>query len=66
MQKVIITSYMAKAEGVFLETNVPARLKPNRMPSKETFVSWDKIGQLLFENYTDKTEVSELNKLRGI
>ena len=53
MQKVIITGYTAKSEGVILETNIPARLKPNRMPSKVTFVSWDKIGKLLFEDYTD-------------
>jgi hypothetical protein len=35
------------------------------MPSKETFVSWDKLGKLLFEDYTDEAEVAELNKLRG-
>ena len=64
MQKVIITGYTAKEEGVILETNIPARLKPNRMPSKKTFVSWDKIGELLFEDYTNKVEVSELEKLR--
>lgn len=64
MQKVIIVGYTAKSEGVILETNIPARLKPNRMPSKETFVSWDKIGNLLFDDYTDEVEVAELNKLR--
>lgn len=65
MKKVIITSYTAKEEGVILETNIPARLKPNRIPSKKTFVSWDKLGELLFENYTDEVEVVELNKLRS-
>jgi hypothetical protein len=65
MNKVIITGYTAKSEGVILETNIPARLKPNRIPSKTTFVSWDKIGKLLFENYTDEVEVAELDKLRG-
>lgn len=65
MQKVIITGYTAKEDGVILETNIPARLKPNRMPSKETFVSWDKIGKLLFEDYTDEIEVEERNELRG-
>ena len=65
MQKVIITGYTAQEEGIILETNIPARLKPNRMPSKETFISWDKIGNLLFEDYTDEFEVEELNKLRG-
>ena len=61
----IITGYTAKREGVILETNIPARLKPNRMPSKETFVSWDKIGKLLFEDYTDEIEVKECKELRG-
>ena len=65
MKKVIITSYIAKEEGVVLETNIPARLKPNRIPSKKTFVSWDKLGELLFENYTDEIEAVELNKLRS-
>jgi len=65
MKKVIITSYKATKEGVVLQTNIPARLKPNRMPSQETFISWDKIGKLLFEDYTDEVEVSELDKLRG-
>ena len=65
MQKVIITGYTAKKEGVILETNIPVRLKPNRIPSKETFVSWDKIGKLLFEEYTGEVQVAELKKLRG-
>lgn len=65
MGKVIITGYTAKSEGVILETNIPARLKPNRMLSKETFVSWDKIGKLLFEDYTDECEVAEHKELRG-
>lgn len=64
MKKVIITGYTAKKEGVVLETNIPARLKPNRIPSKETFVSWDKIGTLLFENYTDELDVQKLKNLR--
>jgi hypothetical protein len=65
MSKVIITSYTANSQGVVLKTNIPARLKPNKMPSEETFVSWDKIGKLLFENYTDDVEVEELRRLRG-
>lgn len=65
MQKVIITGYTMKSEGVILETNIPARLKPSRMPSKETFVSWDKIGELLFEDYTDEVEVKERKEFRG-
>jgi len=62
MQKVIITGYTAQKEGVILETNIPARLKPNRMPSKETFVSWDKLGKLLFEDYTEEVQLPSAPK----
>lgn len=65
MQKVIITSYTAKEEGVILETNIPARLKPNRIPSKKTFVSWDKIGKVLFENYTELEDVVSNDSIRN-
>ena len=64
-KKVCIVGFIAKNEGVILETNIPAGLKPNRMPSKKTFVSWDKIGKLLFEDYTDEVEVKERKELRG-
>jgi hypothetical protein len=64
MSKLIITGYTAKKEGIILETNIPARLKPNRMPSKETFVSWDKIGEILFKDYATGLSVEELNELR--
>jgi hypothetical protein len=64
-EKVCIVGFIAKSEGVILETNIPARLKQNRMPSKETFVSWDKIGKLLFEDYTDEVEVKERKELGG-
>jgi hypothetical protein len=65
MKKVIVTGYTAKSEGVILETNIPARLKIGNTKQKETFVSWNKIGKLLFDNYTDAIEVSDLRELRG-
>lgn len=65
METVIITGFTAKSEGVILETNIPARLKPNRIPSKETFVSWDKLGNLLFENYTESTGVVSRDSIRN-
>ena len=55
-EKVCIVGFIAKNEEVILETNIPARLKPNRVPSKTTFVSWNKIGGLLFEDYADEFE----------
>jgi hypothetical protein len=65
MKKVIIINYTAKREGIILETNIPARLIPNRMPSKETFVSWDKIGKLLFEDYTELDGVASRDSIRN-
>lgn len=51
-------------EGVTLHMNVPAKLKTGIGSYKDVWVSWDKIGESLFENYTMKVEVSDLNKLR--
>lgn len=65
MKKVIITGFTAKSEGVILETNIPARLKTGNTMQKETYVSWDKIGKLLFDDYTEAIEVSDLRELRG-
>jgi len=51
-------------EGVVLHTNVPAKLKTGNVMGKEMWVSWDKIGASLLEDYTEKTMVDELNALR--
>lgn len=59
MGQVIITGVTAVKEGVWIRTNIPAQLKPNRIPSKETFVSWDTIGVMLFENYADDVDIVE-------
>jgi hypothetical protein len=29
------------------------------------WVSWDKIGSALFDNYTERCEVADLKELRG-
>ena len=63
--EVIIINYIAQKEGVILETNIPATLKTGNTAQVRTFVSWDKIGRLLFDNYTDKIEVEDLNNLRN-
>ncbi len=65
MQEVIITGYTAKSEGVILETNIPAKLKTANVKGTRIFVSWDKIGKLLFDGYTEKQEVSERDELRA-
>ncbi len=63
---VIIGFSNPNSEGVILTTNKPAQLKGGRMPSKETWVSWDKIGAALFEGYTTEDTVAGLDKLRGL
>ena len=66
-KEVIITEYSnVTNEGVVLHLNEPAKLKTGQILSKEFFVSWDKIGQALFENYTEKCEVADRRELRQI
>jgi len=64
MKKVIIISYTAKSEGLILKTNIPSKLKTGNIKSKEFFVSWDKIGKLLFENYTELDGFDSRNSMR--
>ena len=64
--EVIITGYTnPTTEGVTLHTNIKAKLKGGNMKVKSIWVSWDKIGSALFENYTDRVETVDLNELRG-
>jgi len=67
MNDVIITGIKnVTSEGVTLELNKPASLKTGVGSFKEIWVSWDKIGNALIDGYTEKMEVSELNKLRNL
>jgi len=64
--EIIITGFSnANRQGITLHLNDKATLKIGNVANKEFWVSWDKIGRLLFDNYTGKIEVSELRKLRG-
>jgi hypothetical protein len=65
MEKVIITGFTAKSEGIVLETNIPAKLKTGNVKGKTCWVSWDKIGALLFENYTELDGVELRNAIRN-
>ena len=66
-KEIIITGFSnVGKEGLTLHTNVKSRLKgSNGMSTNERWVSWDRIGEALFEDYTDKVEVAERDKLRG-
>lgn len=49
-------------EGVVLHLNNPTTIKGRKMQSKEFYVSWDRIGKALFDNYCD--DLNHLRKLR--
>jgi len=64
--EVIITGFSnANKEGVVLHTNIPAELKTGNVKGTTVWVSWDKIGEALLENYTTKTGVAERDELRN-
>ena len=65
MEKVIITGFTAKSKGVILETNVSAKLKTGNVKGYTCGVSGDKIGALLFENYTELDGVELRNAIRN-
>ncbi len=52
-------------EGVILHLNKKTSLKTANVKSNEFFVSWDKIGNLLFDNYCDSYDLEYLRELRG-
>ena len=65
-KEVIITSFSnVTAEGLTLHLNKKASLKTGNIKRKSFWISWDKIGALLFDNYTDEVEVKERKELRG-
>lgn len=65
MKSVITHIQNVTSEGVSVVLNQPTKLKSGVMKSKVFFLSWDKIGKELFENYEDSDKVSAFNKLRG-
>ncbi len=66
MKDVIVTGFSKPtSEGVTLHLNKKSTIKTGNVPNDEFWVSWDKIGKLLFDNYTEKVEVDERNQLRN-
>tara|TARA_R110000824_G_scaffold41284_1_gene122967 strand:+ start:242 stop:448 length:207 start_codon:yes stop_codon:yes gene_type:complete len=61
----IIIAFEAGKQGVKIELNKKTSLKTGNVKNTEFWVSWDKIGKLLFDNYTDEVEVAERDKLRA-
>lgn len=63
--EVILMGYSnITTKGIVLHTNIPASLKTSSFACKEFWVSWDKIGEALYENYTTETGVEERDNLR--
>lgn len=66
MNNILITHYSNPTkEGIVIHTNYPSKLRSGNILSTEHFVSWDKIGSLILRNYSDETDINELNKLRN-
>jgi hypothetical protein len=64
--EVIITGFSnANNEGVVLHTNIPAKLKTGNVKGTTIWVSWDKIGEALLQDYTQRMGVAERNELRN-
>lgn len=61
---ILIVGFTASTEGVVLQFNKETTLKTGNVKNKEFFVSWDKIGKALVDNYSESDDVSELNKQR--
>jgi hypothetical protein len=67
MKDLIITGFSNPTkEGVNLHLNKKGRLKTGTLTSETFYVSWDKIGQNLFEDYTELTEVNDRRLLRYV
>lgn len=63
---VVITGFSnASKEGVTLQLNKKATLKTGNITNNEFWVSWDKIGEALFDKYVTIPDVKERNKLRN-
>jgi hypothetical protein len=63
--EVILVGYSnITTRGIVLHTNIPASLKSSSFDCKEFWVSWDRIGEALYEDYTTQTGVEERDALR--
>lgn len=62
---VVITHFSnATKEGITLHLNKKATLKTGNVANNKIWVSWDKIGSLLFDKYVTLNDVRERNALR--
>lgn len=52
-------------QGITLHLNRGTTMKNGAYATKEVWLSWDQIGELLFENYCNVDDVEYRMKLRG-
>lgn len=65
IKELLITGYSnVTKEGVVIHLNKRAKLKTGNILSNEFFVSWDKIGESLFDGYCIDGGVEDRNKIR--
>ena len=63
--EIIITDFSnVTKEGIVFHLNEEATFKTGNVAGEKFYVSWDAIGRLLFDDYTERTEVDELRELR--
>lgn len=66
-KEVIIVGYSNLTnEGLVLHLNRAAKLKTGNVATKEFWISWDKIGEMLFNDYCNIDSVEYRNKLRSL
>lgn len=64
-KKTIITEIShVTSRGVRFHLNKKTSLKSGNLKTDNFWVSWDKIGKLLFDDYTDDDSVNGRDKLR--
>jgi len=65
-KEIIITEFSnANKSGVTLHLNKKAALKTGNIKADRFWISWDKIGAALFDDYTKRTNVADLDNLRN-
>lgn len=66
MKKVLIKNFSnVTSEGITLHLTEKTSLKTGQLQGKTFWVSWDKIGQALFDNYSTEESVKDLRASRS-
>ena len=63
-KEILIVGVKTGKEGVVLKLSGKTKLKTGNLLTDEFWLSWDKIGGVLFNDYTTLTNVKELEAIR--